>query len=124
MKRTVKITERGWASHFCCSDRCQFHRSTLLECGKTALVVSSVGRLWKEGEKDFIQIGLDRYFETMVFYAKDDKFRDADVSKEELYLDYPDTNTPDDEIGANDIHEKTVRMFVEKLENGDILSKE
>ena len=116
----VKRTERGWASHFCCADRCLFHRSTLLEYGDKAIVVSSVGRMKNLHEGGFEEVGLDRYFETMVFYADDSKFRDADVSRDELYVDYPDTHDPNDEIGANDKHEEVVDLFIEKLKNGKV----
>ena len=115
----VTRTERGWASHYCCADRCLFHRSTLLEYNGKAIVVSSVGRQANNDRSYFVKIGIDRYFETMVFYANDDKYRDADVKKK-LYLDYPDSNDPCDEIGANNKHEEVVDLFVDKLKKGEL----
>ena len=63
----VKRTERGWPGHHCCAARCMFHRNTLLEYGETRLVVSTVGNLRIDGELE--TVGLDRYYETMVFEA-------------------------------------------------------
>lgn len=115
-----KRTERGWASHFCCSDRCEFHRSTLLEFESKAIVVSSVGRMKDLRGNRFETIGHNRYFETIVFYADDTKYHDADVESGELYRDYPKTNDPQDEIGANELHEEVVGLFTDKLLKGDI----
>lgn len=115
----VTRTERGWASHYCCADKCLFHRSTLLEFKGKAIVVSSVGRQVNNDRSGFVRIGVNRFFETMVFYSENDNYKDADVKKK-LYLDYPDSNDPCDEIGANDKHDEVVDLFVEKLKKHEV----
>lgn len=80
----VKRTERGWAGHFICADRCKFRRNTLLEKGDVRIVISTVGLMTScADETAFEKIGLDRYFETLVFHASyDGRYWDADVSQE------------------------------------------
>ena len=65
----VKRTERGWAGHFCDADRCQFRRNTLLEYGEIGVVVSTVGRYFSPIDDKYVRVGVNRYFETLVFYA-------------------------------------------------------
>ena len=81
----IKKTERGWPAHFICADRCVFHRNTLLEYQNIKIVVSTVGLMHsflKKGE--FEEIGLNRYYETMVFHANhnDTRYYDIDVSRQ------------------------------------------
>ena len=118
--KEFKRTERGWASHFICADRCMFHRSTLLEFNCKAIVVSTVGRMKNHRGEWFEPIGYDRYFETMVFFADDTEYHDADVENDELYCGAPKTNDPMDEIGANNLHEEVVKLFTDKLLKGEI----
>ncbi len=124
----VRRTERGWAGHFICADRCSFRRNTLLEFKKTKLVVSTVGvmaaspiRYSQDNKRRYEKIGLDRHYETMVFHSKkkDKKYNDADVSKQiffesNWFLEELDDNK------ANDMHESAVAELTKKLQKGEL----
>lgn len=114
----ITIQERGWASHFIGARYCQFRRNTLLEYKDISIVVSSVGRM-VIGNK-FVEIGLNRYFETMVFFADDTKYKDADVSRGSIYHEYLEGVDVDQEILANDTHDKVVDLMMQKLINNEI----
>lgn len=105
----VKRTERGWAGHFICSDRCKFRRNTLLEYEGKFIVVSTVGRMEYTGDPMLDTVGLDRYYETMAFYSKasDLRYHDIDVERQ-IYLDCDWTLNEIDDNKANDMHEKAV----------------
>lgn len=76
------FTFRGWPGHFISGYECHFRLNTLVEVGREKAVVSTVGLLpipgrlkesflWKkESAVGFVEIGLNRYFETMAFRAK------------------------------------------------------
>ena len=53
----------------------------------------------------------------MVFYAKEDKWHDADSTKE-VATYVPDVKDPYDEIPANSLHDAIVAEYVEKLKKG------
>ncbi len=122
----VKRTERGWAGHFCCADRCLFKRNTLLECNNTKIVVSTVG-LMRDllGENKFMEIGYKRYYETMVYHAdpNDTRYHDIDVSREVSF----DSPWAIDELDADDkanlMHEKVVEEITNKLKKGMLCMK-
>ena len=115
----VKRTERGWAAHFICANRCRFRRNTLLEHNQTRIVVSSVGLMEAMQSDEFETIGYGRYFETMAFYAQfDGRYWDADVCRE-VEFDSPwmiDEIDADDR--ANDQHEAVVSELANKLAAG------
>ena len=123
----VKRTERGWAGHFILSYRCLFTRNTLLEYKNVAIVVSTVGRLQKYGNrnfnnKDFETLGIDRYYETMVFHTdKNDKeFQDIDVSKQ-IYFDSDGAiNIEYADNEANEMHETVVVEMIKKIKKGEL----
>jgi hypothetical protein len=76
----AKITYRGWPGHFCMGHRCVFHLNTLIEFGEKRVVVSTVGDMRPTARIE--EIGLDRYFETMAFYAvKEGKYWEANMIK-------------------------------------------
>jgi hypothetical protein len=83
--KAKKITERGWAGHFICADRCTFRRNTLLDFGRKKIIISTVGMM-RDNEKDgnFYTIGAGgRYYETMAFHAKKEgPYWDIDVSRQ------------------------------------------
>lgn len=85
MTKKPKITERGWAGHFICADRCEFRRNTLIDFGHKKVIVSTVGMmrdLEQSGKFDTIGAG-GRYYETMAFVAKKDgPYWDIDVSRQ------------------------------------------
>lgn len=120
----VTITERGWAGHFICADRCLFRRNTLIEGASDSVVVSTVGAMRLDRQPGIVPIGASgRYYETMVFGAR--KYRmyvDADVSDErgfesawaicaESWEKLPD----DVDTQANKMHDAVVAEFVAAL---------
>lgn len=111
----VKIKERGWAAHFCLAHQCTFHRNTLLEKGDVKIVVSSVGKLPSKHGDQLEEIGCDRYYETMVFFAKNDKWQDADAERGEIACYVPKVEDPWDEMPANFLHDKIVEEFLNKM---------
>lgn len=109
--KQVKRTERGWAGHFICSDRCLFRRNTLLEYEDTKIVVSTVGGMMVEnhGKREIDTVGNERYYETMAFLSdkKDTVYNDIDVRKQ-VYLDCNWKLNEIDDLKANEMHENAV----------------
>ena len=121
MKSKVKRTERGWAGHCCISHECMYHRNTLLEYGDIKVVVSTIGRWLDKDGRHFIEVGCDRYFETMAFMAKvNDKYNDADVEKKVRFESECALPLPDMELEADAMHERVVEEISRDLENGAI----
>jgi hypothetical protein len=119
VSNTVKRTERGWAGHYICADRCRFRRNTLLECGDVRIVVSTVGLLVVNGKYE--TVGHDRHFETMAFHAAyDGRYWDADVSRQVQFKSawmIPEVDADDQ---ANDMHEAVVAELTANLQYGAI----
>ena len=116
----VKRTERGWAGHFICADRCAFRRNTLLEYKNQKIVVSTVGRMYDDkGKLD--TVGHNRYFETMAFMSdlKDSEFHDMDVEKE-IQLDCDWQLNEVDDNKANEMHENAVKWVSEQMVKDNI----
>lgn len=116
----IKVTERGWGAHLCVSEYCLFRRNTLLEKGRKKIVVSTVGNYRSPVDGRATEIGVDRYYETMVFEAKYEKpYWEADVEKE---LDFANKWSlseikHDSDKKANQMHENVVKEFISKLNN-------
>ena len=130
----VKITERGWAGRFICSDMCKFRRNRLLEYGDKKWIVSTVGAMPQSetmrkipefcSKNGFETIGLGRYYETMAFEAEPIKneegvviYYDADVEKQ---IDFDgnwainDCSFETDKY-ANEMHDKVVEELIKKI---------
>ena len=114
----IRRTERGWAGHFICGDRCTFRRNTLLRSpASKRIVVSTVGCMRMPNGK-FEELGAGRHYETMAFEAsKQGTYWDADVSKQ-VSFDSPwmipeITNNSDNE--ANEMHERVVTEIAERM---------
>ena len=116
----VKKTERGWAGHFCCAQSCLFRRNTLLEKDGVYIVVSSVGSLVIDGKLE--TVGLGRYYETMAFFSKDDdeRYHDADVSKQISFDSDWAISEKDADDKANEMHDMVVEELSRKIENNSL----
>lgn len=112
----VKRTERGWGGHYILADKCLFRRNTLLEYKGVKLVVSNIGNMYLEGKP--AQVGIGRCYETMVFYALNDKYNDANVQRQ--YYDFNSDwwLSEQDDIKANEMHENIVNEIIENLKGG------
>ena len=119
----VKRTERGWAGHYICADRCRFRRNTLLEHGGIKIVVSTVGLFMQSPDaKTFETVGHDRYFETMAFHAKvdDERYNDADVNRQVDFNSTWSISEIDADDKANDMHEAAVSEIMACLLAGNL----
>lgn len=121
----VKRTERGWAGHFCLSNRCEYHRNTLLEYNGVKVVVSTVGRLRKDLiNNTYEEVGHLRYFETMAFIAKEnDKYNDADVTRQVSFDANWRLPSPDMELEADTMHEDVVMELSKRLVDGTLIQE-
>ncbi|MBC8186476.1 hypothetical protein H8E88_35800 [candidate division KSB1 bacterium] len=117
----VERTERGWAGHYICVNRCRFRRNTLLEYGDIKIVVSSVGLQEKAGG-GFETVGHNRYFETMAFHVdpEDTRYHDIDVGKQVDFESEWSIGEIDADDKANDMHEKVVEEITNGLLNGNV----
>ena len=118
MEKKVKRTERGWAGHFICADRCLFRRNTLLEYENIKIVVSTVGRLFanRQGRREIVTVGCERYYETMAFYSdpNDTVYHDIDVERYiELGCDWQLNEIDDNK--ANNMHEMAVEWVIAQI---------
>lgn len=118
----VKRTERGFAGHFICAKDCWYRRNTLLEADNLRIVVSSVGNYHlppKMGEEGAQEIGLDRYYETMAFYAKwEDPYWEADIGKQvSFHAEWGIFEEPKNEsdFEMDEIHEGVVEELTVRL---------
>ena len=113
----MKITERGWAGHFICAERCLFRRNTLIEHKDKRIVVSSVG-LMKMDNGEIDTIGCDRYYETMVFEAQYiEPYWEADVTKQ-ISFDSPwslNERTRDSDEKMNKQHNTVVKEITKMM---------
>lgn len=124
----IKRTERGWAGHFCCADRCLFRRNTLLEYNNTKIVISTVGLMvdiYANGDPNktsYTTIGYNQYYETRAFRAQliQGKYWDADVQKEVNFQSPWSIDIIDAENEANSMHETVVDEITNNLIRGEL----
>jgi hypothetical protein len=115
----AKITYRGWPGHFCMGHRCVFHLNTLIEFGEKRVVVSTVGDMRPTARIE--EIGLDRYFETMAFYAvKEGKYWEANILKAFPFESRWEYDKKTDDWEANKGHFVVVQEIVERLEKEEL----
>lgn len=120
--KKVKRTERGWSGHFCCANDCLFRRNTLLEYQEIKIVVSTVGLMIDLlNKEEFTTIGCNRYYETMAFHSEkdDNRYHDADVSREVCFSSPWTINELDADDKANDMHEVVVKEISKELLKGN-----
>jgi len=120
----VKRSERGWAGHYICADRCSFRRNTLLEAERVRVVVSTVGCKSRfDGEDGYEEIGIGRHYETMAFHARrvQRTYWDANVRRQ-ISFESPWAISKVDNYSdaeANAMHEKVVEEIYNRLASGD-----
>lgn len=115
MNNEITITERGWQAHLCVV--CLYHRNTLLEYEDKKIIVSTVGH-YKDPNGKVEKIGINHYYETMVFEAQlEEGYWDINVTKKV----YPDSNWYlsnhyyDADLKAEEMHNNIVKEISQKL---------
>lgn len=109
-------TERGWAGHFILGHACGFRRNTLLKVDGEdyGIVISTVGACRPDSEKPCVEIGHNRFYETLIFKAHEDGiYWEADISSgEQPYPGRWSVDNLEDENVVNDMHEEAVDFFM------------
>jgi len=127
----VKRSERGWAGHSICSERCLFRRNTLLEFEHVKIVVSTVGLIKdirsRQNEGDamkFDTFGIDRYFETRAFHSdsNDTRYNDPDISSPVDFESQWSINEIDADDKANVMHNTVVEEISERMQKGEFFT--
>lgn len=110
--------ERGWAGHHICSNECLFRRNTLLTCGDTKIVVSTVGNLLSNGT--ILTVGDDRYYETIACYSNEDdkRYNDIDIDKRIEVNNICNMSVMYADDLADEMHERVVDEITKKLRRG------
>lgn len=113
----IKKTERGWPGHFCLAHQCSYHRNTLLEMdGHEPIVVSTVGRLYKDGKVE--PVGVNVYYETLAFIGTDRNGKiAADVDRQiYFYSDWwVDAVDETSDIRADMMHDGVIEELSAKM---------
>jgi hypothetical protein len=117
--------ERGWPGHYILANKCMFRRNTLIKSDDIYIVVSTVGRMASNDFDDLKEVGHNRYYETMAFYADtdDDPYHDANVNRS-ITFESPwsiDDHTNFADKRADQMHEKVVDELMCKLSNAQHL---
>ena len=117
----MKRTERGWAGHFICADRCLFRRNTLIEHGDIKIVVSTVGLMRDFEENGFKEVGSDRYYETVAFHAdeNDVRYHDINVERQVYFNSDWAISELDADDKANVMHDNVVTEIANGLLGGN-----
>ena len=139
----IQQIERGWAAHFIGAAHCRFHRNTLLVAHKNGefmreVVVSTVGMYIPASLPEHTLIpepvGFDRYYETLIFEAKQrGYYTEADTYREIILdLDLPwyineetfreQRDSIDD--AANMMHDNLVTAVIQHLQDGTLPTAE
>lgn len=114
INKPFKRTERGWAGHYICADRCRFRRNTLLEYSDQVIVVSTVGNLFVDGKLE--TIGSERYAETFAFEGRQEGlYIEADTSKPINIESEHTSMIVDNDNKLDEMHENVVNEMIDKL---------
>ena len=119
MASKVRRVECGWGGHFVCADMCLFRRNTHLEKDGFWVVVSTVGNMYTPNSAKASEIGVGRFYETMVFLSDvdDNEYHDADVRKQIPTKGAWLISKPDRDNEANEMHEAIVAEILEGMES-------
>ena len=120
----IKRVEQGWAGHFCGAPKCSFRRNTMLVADNyIRIIVSTVGN-YRTDNKPAETIGLNRYYETMVWRAyKDSGYWEINQAEGDISFDSKwaiDNVERGSDNEANDMHEAIVNEIELKILNGTL----
>ena len=114
-KLVVTRREVGTPGHHCLSDRCMFRRHTQLSIPDGDVVsVSTVGLLKMDCQKEFFEVGPNRYFETIVFLKYSPIHHIAFTSPSSI------SEIPADMSEADALHEAVVEEITAYMMSGKL----
>jgi hypothetical protein len=114
-EKIVTRREVGTPGHHCLSDRCMFRRHTQLSTPDGDVVsVSTVGLLKMDCQKEFFEVGPNRYFETIVFLKYSPIHHIAFTSPSSI------SEIPADMSEVDAAHEAVVDEITERMKSGKL----